>query len=274
MKKVRFHYNNQIDFNVYSKYDVDVYIDKVVRGRVPANNIRIIIIEEPRKGNLFRVVRNHSEYYTYLLTFHRELLKNNKKARRFLMMKPWITDYQFKEKEFSVSTVVGGKNHPSMEGYGMRHEIWRHREEIEIPRKFYLSGTAQHWHTFVPWTEVNYDGELVLGDSKEPLFDSMFHIAIENTAIKNYFSEKLLDCFQAKTVPVYYGCRNIEEFFNPEGIIRVWSIEEMVNACNMLTPETYEKMADAIEENYQKSMEWLSPKEQVEKAVKRLLRDR
>ena len=34
----------------------------------------------------------------------------------------------------------------------------------------------------------------------------MFHIAIENVSQRSYFSEKLLDCFLTRTVPVYWGC--------------------------------------------------------------------
>jgi len=270
MNKVRFHYPHPIAFDVDTKFDVDVYIDSVVKSPVPSGNIRVIILEEPRRGALYRCVKGYPQYYSYLLTFHRELLKSPR-ARRFLMMKPWITNYQFKEKEFSVSTVVGGKKSNKMEGYALRHDIWKNRERVHIPRKFYLSGNAQHWHTFVPWTEVSYDNELVLGESKEPLFDSMFHIAIENTAIKNYFSEKLLDCFQTKTVPVYYGCRNLDEFFNTEGVFRVWNVDEMVDVCNQLTPEIYERMKPAIEDNYQRAQAWNDPKQQVEDAIKRLL---
>lgn len=272
MNKVIFHYgNNPVPFEVYSDRDVEVYIDEINRSIVPKGKIRIQILEEPRKGLLYRLVKTHPEYYTYLLTFHSELLKNNPKAHFFLPMKPWITNYQFKEKEFSVSTVVGGKNDPIMEGYVLRHELWRKRERIHIPRRFYLSGNAKHWHTFVPWTEVSYDNELVLGDSKEPLFDSMFHIAIENTSINNYFSEKLLDCFQAKTVPVYYGCRNIDAFFNTTGIFRVSGINEMIEVCNNLTPEIYERMKPAIEDNYQRAQAWNDPVQQFEDAVKKIL---
>jgi hypothetical protein len=271
MNKVRFHYPNPIQFDIDTNLDVDVYIDNLDRSPISRDNVRIVILEEPKKRLMYNLIRNNPRLYTYLLTFHKELLKRNDRARRFLMTKPWITDYKFKEKEFSVSTVVGGKKDPSMEGYALRHEVWQNRDRINIPKKFYLSGNEKYWHTFVPWDEVSYEGELVLGISKEPLFDSMFHIAIENTAIHNYFSEKLLDCFQAKTVPIYYGCRNIEEFFNTEGMFRVWSIDEMVQTCNQLTPQVYKNMEKAIEDNYQRSMAWLDPKQQVEDAVKSLL---
>lgn len=129
MNKVRFHYPNSIKFDVDTRFDVDVYIDRIVRNPVSKGNIRIIILEEPRKSLMYNLIRNNPRYYTYLLTFHRELLKRPQ-ARQFLMMKPWVTDYKFKKKQFGVSTVVGGKKDSSMEGYAFRHDIWRNRERI------------------------------------------------------------------------------------------------------------------------------------------------
>jgi len=272
MNKVRFHYgNNPTPFEVYSDKEVDVYIDCIERSGIRKNQIRIIILEEPRKGLVYRLVKNNSRYYTYLLTYHHELLKNNPKAVKFLVMKPWIVDYHSKIKHFSVSTVVGGKTSSKLEGYGIRHELWRNKDRITIPKRFYLSGNAKFWHTFVPWTEVEYKGELVLGASKEPLFDSMFHVAIENCSIRNYFSEKLLDCFQSRTFPIYYGCQNIEQYFDPAGMIRVNSVDEIVNVCNELTPDVYHRAKPAMEHNYLMSKKWLDPKEQIENAVKSLV---
>ena len=272
MKKVRFHYGkNPTPFEVYSKWDVDVYIDCVERSNVPPNNIRIVILEEPRRGNLYSIVKNNPNYYSFLFTYHHELLKGNKKARKFLMMKPWVVNYHSPRKQFSVSTVVGGKDHPAMPGYKLRHDLWRNRDRIVIPKRFYLSGNEKHWHTFVPWTEVSYEGELVLGVSKEPMFNSMFHIAIENIAIRNYFSEKLLDCFQSRTIPIYYGCGNVEKYFDANGIIRVNSVDDIVLACNNLTPSMYHRAKSAMEYNYLLSKKWLDPKQQVEEAVSNLL---
>eukprot|EP00620_Florenciella_sp_RCC1587_P021099 CAMPEP_0182561832 /NCGR_PEP_ID=MMETSP1324-20130603/4262_1 /TAXON_ID=236786 /ORGANISM="Florenciella sp., Strain RCC1587" /LENGTH=60 /DNA_ID=CAMNT_0024774579 /DNA_START=220 /DNA_END=399 /DNA_ORIENTATION=+ len=47
----------------------------------------------------------------------------------------------------------------------------------------------------------------------------MFHIAIENVKSNGYFTEKLLDCFLTRTVPLYWGCPNIGEYFEVEGMI-------------------------------------------------------
>lgn len=271
MNEVRFHYYYPIHLNIPTDKQVDVYIDMIEGSPVPENHIRIMILEEPKKDRVYDFVKNNPQLYTHLLTFHEELLKDNSKAIRFHSMTAWVRDYHSTNKTFSVSTVVGGKKDSVMEGYGIRHALWKNRHRITIPKRFYLSGTAQHFHQFKPWKDVDYRGQLVLGASKEPLFDSMFHVAIENTSIKNYFSEKLVDCFQAHTVPIYYGCKNIGDFFNKEGIIQVNSLEGLIEACNLMTPEIYRVLKPAMEDNYNRSLEWLDNQEQIRRAILKII---
>lgn len=256
MKKVKFYYYYPINVDIDTEKDVEVYIDQFTMNPIPKDSIRIIILEEPKKVELFTIVQEHKDLYTYLLTFHEEILVTNPKAKLFLCMNVWMGRYVFKQKKFCVSTVVGGKKDSQMEGYALRHELWRNKEFIIIPKEFYLSGSAKYPHVFIPWGEIDYETNLVLGASKAPLFNSMFHIAIENTSIKNYFSEKILDCFRSKTVPIYYGCTNIEDFFNINGIIIVNNVKEIVNVCNNFTPEMYNTMLPAIEDNFDKLEKW------------------
>ena len=270
MNKVRLH-NYPISVDIDTNKIVDVYIDEIVKGIVPRNTIRIVILEEPKKRYMYKFYRQNTHTYSFILTFHDELLTTNPKARKCLFINTWVKDYVSPQKRFSVSTVVGGKKDPKMEGYALRHDLWRHRKLIDIPREFYLSGDAPYCHTFVPWNDVDYDGELVLGDSKIPMFDSMFHVAIENTSIKNYFSEKLTDCFRSRTVPIYYGCRNVEEYFNPNGILRVGDVSEMVKTCNRLNPDVYQKMLPYIEDNYKRAEAWLDPQVQLTNAIKSVI---
>ena len=142
-----------------------------------------------------------------------------------------------------------------------------------IPKAFYLSGNAEHFHHFVHFDGADYTNELVLGASKEPLFDSMFHIAIENIAIANFFTEKIIDCFQTKTVPIYYGCRNIEDYFNTVGMFRVNNINEIIELCNLLTPELYERMLPALEDNFERSNKWCNQMEQLKKGITLILKE-
>ena len=43
-----------------------------------------------------------------------------------------------------------------------------------------------------------------------------YHIVIENTSEKYYWTEKLADCYIGESFPIYYGCTNISDYFPKE----------------------------------------------------------
>ena len=46
------------------------------------------------------------------------------------------------------------------------------------------------------------------------------HVAVENVRRPGYFTEKLLDCFLLRTVPVYWGCPDLAAFgFDVDGVV-------------------------------------------------------
>ena len=45
------------------------------------------------------------------------------------------------------------------------------------------------------------------------LKDYRYSLAFENSQQRNYFSEKLVDCWLAWSMPLYWGCPNLSEFF-------------------------------------------------------------
>jgi len=271
--KVKFYYPYPLNIDIDTNKEAEVYIDCVPPKSVSPGSIKIVIIEEPLKGSYYNLMRLRTDLYTHLLTFHDEILQENPKARLFHCTNTWVKRYVPERKLFNVSFIVGGKKNPVMEGYELRHEVWRNQNRITIPKMFYLSGNAVYKHHFVPWSEADYNNSLVLGVSKEPLFESMFHIAIENCSIKNYFTEKIIDCFQTQTVPIYYGCKNIGEFFNEYGIIQCHNLDDIIRACNQLTPDTYERMLPVLEDNYNSSMLWIDHDEQIKKAVSLILKE-
>lgn len=272
--KVQFHYSYPISLDIDCNKPVDVYIDQFTTEPVPTASLRIVILQEPWREPMVPLVQRYRHCYTHLLTYQEEVLDSNPKARLFHFPNTWIKDYVFKEKEFSVSTIVGGKNFAGLEGHALRHELWRHREQITIPKRFYLSGSAKHSHSFVKFTEADYTNELVLGPSKQPLFDSMFHIAIENTSINNFFTEKLIDCFQTKTVPIYYGCPNIGEYFNKAGMFCVNDLTRIIDTCNyLINPTIYNLMLPVIEENYLRSEKWCDQMLQLRTGIMTILKE-
>ena len=270
--KVKFYYPYGIDIDIDTNKSAEVYIDCVNYDPVPKDSIRIVIIEEPLKSPYYDLMRARRDLYTHLLTFHSEILEENPKARRFHCTNTWVKGHIPGEKLFNISYIVGGKKNPTMEGYELRHEVWRNRDKIMTPKLFYVSGNSVHSHTFVPWDEAHIN-PLVLGALKEPLFDSMFHIAIENTSIENYFTEKVIDCFQTRTVPIYYGCKNIGEFFNPDGILMANNLNDLINISNQVYPDLYDNMLPAMEDNYNRSMAWVDHDDQIKTAVTKIIKE-
>jgi glycosyltransferase involved in cell wall biosynthesis len=48
-----------------------------------------------------------------------------------------------------------------------------------------------------------------------------YSLAIENHSGPDYWTEKIADCFLAWTIPIYYGCTNLEDYFPPESFISI-----------------------------------------------------
>jgi hypothetical protein len=114
-------------------------------------------------------------------------------------------------------------------------------------------------------------------DSKNSYFvNAKFHITCENAIMPNMFSEKIIDCFRTRTIPLYYGCSNIENYFDQRGIIRFNTIEEFRQICKEITPEWYDQRLPYIEENYQRARPYWekSVYQRVEDIIERRLKQK
>jgi len=45
-----------------------------------------------------------------------------------------------------------------------------------------------------------------------------FMICFENTSQDNYFTEKLINAYKCNTIPIYWGCSNLDEYINMDAI--------------------------------------------------------
>ena len=79
-----------------------------------------------------------------------------------------------------------------------------------------------------------------------------YTIVVENTCSPYYFTEKVLDCFAAQTIPVYLGASGIDQFFNPDGIIKIspQDIDRIEDILKQCTPAEYTRRIPAIIDNY------------------------
>ncbi len=58
-------------------------------------------------------------------------------------------------------------------------------------------------------------------DKWDGLAPYRYSIAYENYSNSYYWTEKIMDCFLAWTMPLYYGCLNLEQFFPKESFVRI-----------------------------------------------------
>lgn len=60
-----------------------------------------------------------------------------------------------------------------------------------------------------------------IGDKWDGLAPYRYSLAVENGSHDDYWTEKIADCFLAWTLPFYYGCSNLEEYFPERSFIRI-----------------------------------------------------
>lgn len=99
-------------------------------------------------------------------------------------------------------------------------------------------------------------------EPSEYLRDYRFSVVIENYIDDYYFTEKILNCFANKVVPIYVGARKIDTYFNSKGILHfdsVDAVEKMFREIEHPTKKCfafkgwealYEELKPYVEENY------------------------
>jgi hypothetical protein len=70
-------------------------------------------------------------------------------------------------------------------------------------------------------------------DKRDVLDAYRYHIALENCAIPDYWTEKLADPYLTLTFPIYHGCPNVSEYF-PSEAFRAINIYEPDKAISII----------------------------------------
>lgn len=237
-----------IEANIYLPTDkkVECCIDNTIPQNltpVPEDTIRFFVTTEGW-GDYNQIIKDNPQAYSFLLTQYPELLKLPR-AVKLIGNGSFVDPAPYIDKKFGVSIVMTNRN--VAPGHPLRHEIYLRRKEIKIPFDIYR-GT---WNGFAPSEDTIQMPPWPNKKWKVKVFDVMFHLCLEGFKNEYYFSEKLIDCLITKTVPIYWGCTIIDEYFDTRGLIIVDSVNEIINVCNSLTPQIYYDMLPYIEGNYE-----------------------
>jgi hypothetical protein len=246
------------DINFESDIQYNLFVD-FIPNSINVDEVNILFLCEPDViTRISKYLSMSYKMFDFILTHNQDILNNYSNAELFTFNSIWASNKSYEPKEFNISTLVGNKT--LTKNQVMRQELWC--TQLEIPnRKFYAS-------SFGP-PAYAYDNPSI-GENKDELFKSQFHIAIENCSIDNYFTEKILDCFISKTVPIYCGCTNIGKYFNENGVLKFNNIKECIEICKKITADTYNEMLPAIEENYNKALEYINWNKRIEIKLNKL----
>lgn len=205
------------------------------------NPYNFLLLNEPNELFGFHDWVINNNVFNGILTWNEKVLSNcyNSILFPFGMSSMWETPelynrITYDNKKLKVFFVCGSKN--QTEGHKFRHIIYNQESKINIPHDWILTCDMK--------------------DKNKHFQDNMFHIAIENVRQPNLFTEKIIDAFLTKTVPIYRGCPNISEYFDEKGIILFDNENELVKIINSLTEEDYEKRKIYIEHNYQLAIQY------------------
>lgn len=101
-------------------------------------------------------------------------------------------------------------------------------------------------HRIVDWVRDTGQGVEVMGrgyqafeQKSEGLAPYRYSVVIENVRERNYFSEKLVDAVLCNTVPVYWGCPNLDRFLDPSGIIQCGSESDLRRAVQSMSEDDF-----------------------------------
>lgn len=210
---------------------IECYADmNIMECKEPGKNIAILLEPKSMIGEAYDYCRQHSDYFRYIFTHDSELLKLPN-AKLLMWANVWLqTD---SEKNKQVSIVTSKKNWCPL-----------HLARIELA---YMLNNKDKVDVF--WGDWK-DGKATF-EPKDYLEHYKFSVIMENDIDDYWYTEKILNCFATKTVPIYVGSPKITEFFNGDGIIipkDYHCIPKLIDELDI--DAEYEKRLDAINDNF------------------------
>lgn len=216
----------------------DNMLEKVKSLKTDQKKVAWLLEPKAISPNIYTYILENYRLFDYVLTFDKDLLSNIPNGLFAPYGTFWVEDKIDYQKQHMVSMILSFKNYT--EGQQLRHNILSQRPSIV---DFY----------------GKFDSTKEIKTKNEALDNYYYSIAVENSIQDSYWTEKLLDCFITKTIPIYYGTRDVSNFFNSKGIIFFDSIKQLDVILNKITPEIYNERKIYIEENYNLAKKYKEP---------------
>lgn len=166
--------------------------------------------------------------FKYIFTWNDSLIDNNKFFKFFLpspQCELLSKKIPFSDKKLLVNMSANKHSPAKNEMFSFRRKSIKYFEN-NYPNDFDLYGPKWNkpynsWQKIFPWLMEKFSTHRGLSyDKKETISNYRFSLCYENIASEpGFITEKIFDCLTAKTVPIYLGATNIENYVDASAFI-------------------------------------------------------
>lgn len=189
-----------------------------------------LLMLEPRalQHKLMRLLRVFHPRFHRILTGDSVLLARCPNAVFFPTGGSWVTDVQSLDLTKTAMCSLIASEKAKLPGHKLRHSVadWTRKtgQEVEIMGRGYK-----------PFDKKS-DG----------LARYRYSLVFENAQEENYFTEKLVDALLCETVPIYWGCPNIAEFFDTSAMVICETMADIQQAVAQMSEADYAARSPAL----------------------------
>jgi FkbM family methyltransferase len=204
------------------------------------NRKKIAWLLEPRVicNASYEYAFNRQSEFELIVSHDLEFVKSLKNGVYVPHGGTWIPPYEWKidtNKSKCVSIIASNKR--ITEGHRLRHDAAKYIQPHDRFGRGYKA----------------------IASKVEALRDYRFTVVIENCNTEGYFSEKLIDSFLCCCVPIYWGSKNVSNFFDSRGIVMIDSIEDLQKFLQESDlKDVYDSMRDSVIANAKKARRFAS----------------
>lgn len=197
-----------------------------------------LLLTEPKSvhGRYYHLLWWINRRYNLVLCRYPELVKRYNNVILFNSAEPWINldelpplDQQLPRKLCSI--IASAKK--DQIGHKLRHQVVDEIKAQQLPVDVMGMGYAPFEHKW------------------QGLLPYQYSVVIENAQESHYFTEKLLDAYLCGTIPIYWGTRDIGQYFDLDGMIICHSANDIIKAIMSLPESLDMKIQQAVETNKQ-----------------------
>ena len=238
-KHVKWNFSNNLVSN--SCFITDMCLNDIHKASGVKRKIAWLLEPRAIHPQIYDWIEKNNRLYDFVITFDEYLLSKGENYLYYPHGRCWINNFKETKKENEVSIIASSKNWT--EGHQLRHKaISRFRDNISV----YGNG----------YNPVEY--------KEESLLKYMYSITIENCRQEGYWTEKIVDCFATKSIPIFWGDDAVNDHFDSDGIIYFNDLDELDGILTDISKngkELYKSKEKAIEKNFKTVEEYRIPED-------------